>query len=84
MLATFEKHFSDMLLLFFDIFSIIGSLLIATDIRFGNPFAFPDYAYPTVFIAMISVTIGSLLVSGADTHGIFCGIFHPFFSHILL
>ena len=85
MLATFEKHFSDMLFLFFDIFSIIGSLLFATDIRFGNPFAFPDYAYPTVFIAMISVTIGSLLISGAYfEHGgkvrpILMGYFAAFF-----
>lgn len=64
-LANVEKHLSDMVFLLIDILSIVGSLLLATDIRFGNPFAFPEYAYPTVFIAMMAVTIGSLLISGA-------------------
>jgi GT2 family glycosyltransferase len=65
LLATFEKHIGDIVLLIIDVLSIFGSLLLATDLRFGNPFAFPEYAYPTVFIAMISITIGSLLASGA-------------------
>jgi len=82
LLATMEKHFSDMVFLLIDILSIIGSLLMATDIRFGNPFAFPDYAYPTVFIAMMSVTIGSLLISGAyfEQGGTFRPIFMGYFA----
>lgn len=84
-LASFEKHLSDIFLLLLDIMSIVGSLLLATNIRFGDPFAFPDYAYPTVFIAMIITTIGSLLISGAYfEHGskirpILMGYFAAFF-----
>ena len=64
--------------------SIYGNLVPAASIN-SIAFAFPDYAYPTVFIAMISVTIGSLLISGAYfEHGgkvrpILMGYFAAFF-----
>jgi len=62
--ASIERHVSDVSFLILDALGMIGSLLIATTLRFGAPFAFPEYAYPAVFIALLSVTLGSLLISG--------------------
>jgi GT2 family glycosyltransferase len=65
MYAAIQKHLGDVLFMMLDAIAICSALIIAKMVRFGDPFAFPAYAYPTVFIAMIVVTLGSFLVSGA-------------------
>ncbi|MFM8279970.1 MAG: glycosyltransferase [Bacteroidota bacterium] len=65
MYAAIQKHIGDIIFMKLDALSICSALLLATIVRFGDPFAFPAYAYPTVFIAMIGITLGSLLISGA-------------------
>lgn len=62
--AMIEQHVWDVLFMFLDAISISSALMLATTLRFGAPFAFPDYAYPTVFIAMMFITLMSLLISG--------------------
>ncbi|MBM4173732.1 MAG: glycosyltransferase [Ignavibacteria bacterium] len=64
MYAMIEQHIWDVLFMLLDANSIVSALMLATTVRFGAPFAFPDYAYPTVFIAMIFITLISLLISG--------------------
>ncbi len=51
-------------LLLADALAINASLLIATKLWKSIWFAFPDYAYPTVFIAVSLVTLGSVLAVG--------------------
>lgn len=38
-----------------DVSILFTSFLLATTIRFGGPFALPDYAYPTVVLMLIAV-----------------------------
>ncbi|MBS1562395.1 MAG: glycosyltransferase [Bacteroidetes bacterium] len=40
------------------------SLMLATAIRFDSPFGFPPYAYPTVFIVLSIVFLGSMVALG--------------------
>ncbi|MDZ4746285.1 MAG: glycosyltransferase, partial [bacterium] len=47
-----------------DMVFVLGSLLLATAIRFDSPFGFPDYAYPTVLIVVPLVALLSLIVMG--------------------
>ena len=48
-----------------DILVVIASIMLATHIRFGNPFAFPEYAYPMVFLSSSLIALGCLLFAGA-------------------
>ena len=64
MYAMIEQHGWDVMFMILDAISIVSALMLATTVRFGAPFAFPEYAYPTVFIAMMFITLISLLTSG--------------------
>lgn len=48
-----------------DILVVIASIMLATYIRFGNPFSFPEYAYPMVFLSSSLIALGCLLFAGA-------------------
>ncbi len=54
----------DIFMVILDAASVILSLLAATSIRFGGPFGFPDYAYPTVLIVVPIVVLFSLISVG--------------------
>jgi len=51
-------------ILLLDVVSINSALVVATKIRFGEFLGFPDYAYPTVFIAVTLVMLSSLIAVG--------------------
>jgi len=60
-LAYLNKYKRDLLIIFTDLAAINFSLIFTTWLRFGDPFSFPDYAYPTVFI-VISIVILSVMI----------------------
>jgi GT2 family glycosyltransferase len=64
-LAGLFRAGADILFISGDILIICCALILATYLRFHSPFAFPGYAYPTVFIFSTLAGIGSLLFSGA-------------------
>ncbi|MBM2814485.1 MAG: glycosyl transferase family 2 [Ignavibacteria bacterium] len=64
LIAHFIKHKSDFLLILYDIISVNFSLILATKIRKGEFFNFPDYAYPTVFIVASLVIFSSMFFIG--------------------
>ena len=47
-----------------DVLVVTLSLMAATSIRFDGPFGFPDYAYPTVFVVVATIMMGSLIAVG--------------------
>jgi GT2 family glycosyltransferase len=63
-LAYANRYKRAILVMALDAISINGALLLATKLRFGEYFGFPPYAYPTVFIALTAVALGSLLAAG--------------------
>lgn len=63
-LEVLLKKRRDLFFLLLDLILINVSLMAATSIRFGSAFAFPDYAYPVVFIATTLVSVCSLMVVG--------------------
>jgi GT2 family glycosyltransferase len=63
-LAYLSKQSKDLLFIFFDLIIINSSLIISNKLRFGGYFTFPDYAYPTVFIALSLILIISMIISG--------------------
>jgi len=58
------KRWKIFALVFIDSLVIIASLLVATKLRFGSFFGFPEYAYPTALIVPLFVTIGFMLTLG--------------------
>ncbi len=63
-LTKFWKHKVEIFFIVFDLFAINFSLLLASKIRFGDFLSFPDYAYPTVFIVISSITFLSMIATG--------------------
>ncbi len=63
-LAYLNKYKSIFSLILFDTITINLSLILATKIRYGEFFRFPDYAYPTVFIVITLVMIGAMVSIG--------------------
>jgi len=61
MLAYGIKYKRDFMFMFADLISINAALLIGTKIRFERFLGFPDYAYPTVFIVISAIFLGSML-----------------------
>lgn len=59
-----KKHKIDFVFIITDLLIVNASLLISTKLRRGDMFAFPDYAYPTVFIFLSLVTFISMIFSG--------------------
>jgi GT2 family glycosyltransferase len=52
-----------------DLLAINVSLAVATKIRFGDFFNFPDYAYPTVFLGVSLTMILSMISTGEYLEG---------------
>lgn len=63
-IALLQKYSRQILVILSDLIIINLSLLIATKIRFEGFFNFPDYAYPTVFIAISLVLLISMVAVG--------------------
>lgn len=63
--AYLNKNRREIFVIIADIIFINLSLLLATMIRFGDFFNFPDYAYPTVFITLSAVVFSSMIAVGA-------------------
>lgn len=63
-IAYFIKYKSIFSLILFDLAAVNFSLLLATKIRFGEYFNFPDYAYPIVFIVISVVLFISMTGAG--------------------
>ncbi len=68
-LAYFFKNFQTFLFILIDIILINSSLLLATKIRFGEFFNFPDYAYPTVFLVITFIMFASMISVGEYFEG---------------
>jgi GT2 family glycosyltransferase len=51
-------------ILLLDVASINLALMVATKVRFDQFLGFPDYAYPTVFIAVTAVMLASMISVG--------------------
>lgn len=64
LLAYFNKHIKQILIIILDLLAINISLMIATKIRFGEFLNFPVYAYPTVFIVLSVVLFISMVSVG--------------------
>lgn len=62
MIAYSSKTGQVALVFMLDILMLNLALLLATDIRFEHYYAFPDFAYPTVFIAVTAVFMLSMLM----------------------
>jgi GT2 family glycosyltransferase len=63
-LAYANRRRRALFLMLLDLASINAALLVATKLRFGSYFGFPDYAYPGVFLALGGVTLGAMLMAG--------------------
>ncbi len=68
-LAYAIKYKRDIMFIFSDLVSINTALLIGTKIRFERFLGFPDYAYPTVFIVISTIFLGSMLSVGEYFEG---------------
>ncbi len=64
LLAYINKYKKDIVVIIFDLISINLALMLGTWYRFGGIFNFPDYAYPTVFIAVSLVMLFSMIIVG--------------------
>ena len=62
--AYLKNNKSDVAFIIIDLLIINLSLLVSTQLRRGDMFAFPDYAYPTVFIYLSVITFFSMIFSG--------------------
>jgi len=63
-IAYISKHIEEISIILFDIITINLALMFSTWYRFGAAFNFPDYAYPTVFIAITIVMFFSMFSVG--------------------
>ncbi|MCS7301844.1 MAG: glycosyltransferase [Candidatus Kapabacteria bacterium] len=64
LIAHLAQYRKGVLLLAADLVIVNAMLLIATTIRFGEPFAFQSYAYPTVFIVLSAVVAVCMIAVG--------------------
>ncbi len=63
-IAYLSKYKRDILLVTIDSIFLIFSLLLGTYIVFGRFLGFPDYAYPTVFIVILSISFINMVLVG--------------------
>ena len=63
-ISQFIKFKKNILILIFDLIAINGSLLFATQFRFGGFFNFPEYAYPIVFIVLSLILVTTMTAVG--------------------
>lgn len=59
-----KKHKKDFIFILIDLIIVNASFLLSTKLRRGEMFAFPDYAYPDVFVFLSLITFLSMLFSG--------------------
>ncbi|MCX7929852.1 MAG: glycosyltransferase [Chlorobi bacterium] len=64
LIAHLAQYRQGMLLLLADVALANAMLLIATTIRFGEPFGFQSYAYPIVFVVLSAVVIVCMIAVG--------------------
>lgn len=64
LLAKVSSYKTEILFVVLDLLFANFSLLLASWIRFGKMFSFPDYAYPTVFIVLSLVVFLSMVSAG--------------------
>jgi len=64
-----SKYRRSILLIFTDLVAVNSALLIATRVRFGEFFGFPDYAYPLVFILVSLLMFISMFSVGEYFEG---------------
>ncbi|MGB9912954.1 MAG: glycosyltransferase, partial [Candidatus Kapaibacteriota bacterium] len=64
LLEKISKYKSEIVFVVLDLLFANLSLFVASWIRFGNMFSFPDYAYPTVFIVLSLVVFLSMVSTG--------------------
>ncbi len=64
MVAHLAQYRRGILLMVADVLIANAMLLVATTIRFGSPFGFQPYAYPTVFIVLSIVVMVSMIAVG--------------------
>lgn len=62
--AYFEKFYKELLFILLDVAVINSALLISSKIWRNEYFAFPEYAYPVVFIVITLTLIISMLFTG--------------------
>ncbi|MCK5742257.1 MAG: glycosyltransferase, partial [Chlorobi bacterium] len=63
-MAYAANHKRGIFTILFDLLAVNASMLIATKIRSGMFFGFPDYAYPTLFIVLSSIIIAAMIAVG--------------------
>ena len=66
-LAAVVRYGKPFLVSIFDFCVVLGTILVAADIRSGTFFSFPAYAYPWALIVPASVVVVSLYAAGAYT-----------------
>jgi GT2 family glycosyltransferase len=64
MIAHLAQYRRGIVLLLADVLIANAMLMLATTIRFGSPFGFQPYAYPTVFIVLSIVVAVSMIAVG--------------------
>ena len=68
-IAKLLQNGTGFLIFLLDVLSVNFSLALATKIRFGGFFNFPDYAYPDVFIVLTLILITSMIAVGEYLEG---------------
>lgn len=69
LISNIKKHKTDILFVIIDLLIVNVAFLLSTKLRRGDIFAFPDYAYPSVFIFLSVITFLSMLFSGEYFEG---------------
>jgi len=64
LISRLIKFRTEILFIIVDLIFANLSLAIASWLRFGSVFSFPDYAYPTVFLALSLVILFSMIIVG--------------------
>ncbi len=64
LISKISRYQTELLFILIDLIAVNISLALASWVRFGSIFSFPDYAYPIVFIALSLVVFFSLLAVG--------------------
>lgn len=64
LISNIKKNKKDIFFIISDLLLVNIAFLISTRLRRGEIFAFPDYAYPSVFIFLSAITFLSMILSG--------------------
>lgn len=69
LISNVKKYKTDLFFIITDLLIVNSVFLFSTKLRRGDIFAFPDYAYPSVFIFLSFITFLSMLFSGEYFEG---------------